>query len=202
MENFNEFRHKEAGKLREIRKIDKVAAQAYLERLQETDKYKETKSQHMQERDNKKEQNLEPESVEENMDLKQEIVSSFESELPEGFEISKSPDGKIEIILKDQNNWEGWSEILSRIKDKVVSTMKLYDFDGKDDIYIEIKKPLVLEERSKDEAFAVRYNEEDIDKNQHDFLTKSDAVATSYVMSLVKPHMLICHKGMVRSVTV
>ncbi len=203
MEDFKEFRDKEANKLRQIRKIDKIVAQDYFDKLQGTENYKIGKDQHLQKK--KKSKNPEPEviSVEDKKELEQSLAESLESQLPAGFEIKKKEDGRIEIILQDQNSFDGWNSILPKIKDRVLNTIKLYDFEGRDDIYIEIKNPRIVQGQSEGESLGIKFEKKDIDRKDFDYLGKSDAVAMSQLFTIIpKDKLLICHKGMVRSISV
>lgn len=196
MENYNEYRAMEAEKLRKIRQIDKEAAKAYLEKLKESDEYQQAELMHRQERANSETESVadEPESV------GQDTKEALESNLPAGFEISEGEDGKLEIILADQDNFEGWDEVLSNLKEKEVELedLKIYDLEGQDDKYTEIKNPYV----SIDGINAVlRFNSSDIDENNLKSFENNELVSLSHVLGIVNKRLII-HKGMLRSIKI
>lgn len=129
------------------------------------------------------------------------VIETVESQLPIGFEIIKRENGKVEITLQDQDYFVGWDLILPIIKNEILDTLNLYDFEGKDDVYIEIKNPSISNMDIGLESVSIRFDKKDIDEESHDSLRDEDGVVTKYVFSLSKNQLLMCHKGMLRSVS-
>lgn len=180
MENFKEYRNTEAAKLVQLRKVDPVSAHDYLEKIKSTEQYKEAEEKHRAESD---------------------FIRDLKKDLPKGFEVTSNQDGNIEITLVDQNDFTGWNEVVTKIKEKIVELVKLYDLEGKEDVYIEIKEPHIMEAQTNGDAFAVRFDKDGMNEDDFKRAQESDIVETSHFMSSYKPEALICHKGMVRSVT-
>ncbi len=137
-----------------------------------------------------------------NMDSKNEVLEALKANLPVGFEVSEKSDGKIEIILSNQDHSNNWKDILVLIKEKVIDTMKLYDFDGKDDVYIEIKNPSINKTEDSGDAMSIRFREEDMGEKDFNDLQNNKHVSLSHIMTLGKNKNLTLHEGMIRSVTV
>lgn len=128
-------------------------------------------------------------------------ISNLRAQLPMGFDLIEGEDGRTEIILLNQDNFVGWNLILPIIQAYDLKKINLYDFEGKDDVYIEIKNPCIANMDLGLESLSVRFDKKDINEESFDYLKNEDAVVTRHIMSIWKTKLLIFHKGMLRSVS-
>lgn len=193
--NYEMYRDSEAGKLRQIKRIDPTAARAYLERLKDTDQYQEAESAHRLARTEAKQEESENEAT--LLSTKERI----EADMPEGFEINMLPGGSMEITLENQDNFEGWDQILSILKAQGarIEEVKLYDFEGSDTKFISIKNPRIMIPEAGEVNAMLTFDKANIDNKELESLGKNEQLVVGYVLGLLNTRIIL-HKGMIRSV--
>lgn len=128
-------------------------------------------------------------------------ISNLKNQLPEGFKLITREDEKTEVILNDQDHFSGWNSILLALNNNIFESIKLYDVEGKDDVYTEIRNSLIIKSEIENESLRIKFDEKDVDAKDLAYLKKSDVVALKHIMMPWKNKLLICHKGMLRSVS-
>ena len=207
MNESNDYRSDQANKLKDLRSIGhKDLAEDHLEKIQQTQEYKEARAQKIQE--HAKVFNLNNRVVpkegkiyigkfpeEEQIDF----VSYVREKLAEFFEIQEVEGNRIKVILKDQMQFKKWPGVLNKIKNNILSVEFFDPGNIGNDGIIAIVEPII---QVGEDNITLRFDKNGIDKEAYENVKNNkQTFGTSSILSISKNYAINMHPGMLHSVS-
>ena len=207
MNESNDYRSDQANKLKDLRSIGhKDLAEDHLEKIQQTQEYKEARAQKIQE--HAKVFNLNNRVVpkegkiyigkfpeEEQIDF----VSYVREKLAEFFEIQEVEGNRIKVILKDQMQFKKWPGVLNKIKNNILSVEFFDPGNIENDGIIAIVEPII---QVGEDNITLRFDKNGIDKEAYENVKNNkQTFGTSSILSISKNYAINMHPGMLHSVS-